>query len=99
MKKTAPKIDLEDPKIAHNNISSEDQSIIDFVNGRCKEMVTGRRTSDREWPNYQKQLEAIWQPYPDGRSSFAIPMTRALVERGIAEEIKVPNTRIIQAER
>ena len=99
MEKNAPKIDLWDPTVEHNNISKEDQSIIDFVNGRCKEMVIGRRTSDREWPNYQKQLEAIWQPYPDGRSSFAIPMTRALVERGIAEEIKVPITRIIQAER
>lgn len=44
-------------------------------------------------------MEAIWQPYPDGRSSFALPVTRALVERGIAEEIRVPVARIVKTER
>jgi len=94
-----PPLELKDPKVENNFVTKEDQSIIDFVNGRCREMIMARHVVDKNWTLYQAQLEAIWQPYPDGRSSFAIPMTRALVERGIAEEIRIPITRIIKAER
>ena len=91
--------DLKDPEVPNHINSKEDQEIITFVKGRCSTMSSARNIVDNNWPLYQQQMDAIWQPYPDGRSSFAIPMTRALVERGIAEEIRIPVTRTIRAER
>jgi len=94
-----PPIDLKTPVVENHVNSREDEELITFVKWRCSDMSTARNIVDNNWKLYQQQMDAIWQPYPDGRSSFAIPMTRALVERGIAEEIRIPPTRIIRAER
>lgn len=94
-----PTFDLEPPKIDSANNTREEDGIVSYVTNRYTAMKTARFAADKEWTNYQLQMDAIWMPYPDGRSSFALPLTRALVERGIAEEIRIPVMRQVRAER
>lgn len=94
-----PLPNLEEVEVKNSVNSQQDNETIAYVLGRFKDMQFARNVEDKNWTLYQKQMEAIWQPYPDGRSSFAIPLTRALVERGIAEEIRIPLTRVIRAEK
>ena len=43
---------------------------------------------DENWITYQKQWEAIWSPYADGRASVNVPLERAIINLFIAEMIQ-----------
>lgn len=95
----SPTYDLKPDKPKKYNPTGQEKTVSDLVSRRKADMQMFRTTVDKDWSDYQKQIEAIWQPYPDGRSSFSIPVTRALIELGISEEIRVPYTRQIRAEK
>lgn len=95
--KTSVKFDLEAPKIDTYTPDETEKNIIALVDRRRAQMTMSRRSVDKDWSDYQAQIDAIWQPYPDGRSSFALPITRALIERGMAEEVRIPYQRQIRA--
>jgi hypothetical protein len=60
-----PTVDLEQPKVENNITSPEDSKTIAYVIGRFKEMQIARNVEDKNWTLYQKQMEALYMPYPD----------------------------------
>jgi len=69
-----------------------------FLNQRFQAMQAARTIVDRNWSIYQTMIEAIWEPYPDERSSSEVPLTSALVELFVADALKLQTEYIIKAE-
>lgn len=68
--------------------SNEEQEKVGFVQSRFDKMNSKRQVVDQRWSTYQKQYEAMFVPYPDGRSASNVPLERALIELFVAEAIK-----------
>lgn len=68
--------------------SSEETEKIGFIMERFNKMNSKRYVVDQRWATYQKQYEAMFTPYPDGRSSSNVPLERALIELFVAEAVK-----------
>ena len=53
-------------------------------------MKIDRNIYDKNWPVYQKMIDAIFQQYADGRASSTVPLATALIELGVSEELAMP---------
>lgn len=70
--------------------TKEEEEKVSFVRKRFEQMDTKRSIIHKNWSTYQKQYEAIFRPYPDGRSASNVPLERAIIELFVAEAIKRP---------
>lgn len=70
--------------------SAEEEEKVGFVRSRYNRMNDKRRVVDVMWPTFQKQFEALYAPYPDGRSSSNVPLERSIIELFVAESMKRP---------
>jgi len=52
-------------------------------------MANARTIVDRNWQVYQDMIEAVFVPYPDGRSSSTVPLASAMIELFVAEAMKL----------
>lgn len=80
----------QEPDVKGKSLSQADQDTLTFVNGRFQDMRTQRALVDKNWRIYQKQIDAIYRGYQDGRSSSVVPLASALIELGVAEELAMP---------
>jgi len=67
----------------------EDQQKMWYILGRMSEMQSARTYVDQHWNDYQTMIDAVWTPYPDGRSSSEVPLASALIELYVAEALKL----------
>ena len=74
------KINFEDPKVEPSTIDTQEQTYVSHVLARFNDMKVDRNIYDKNWPIYQKQIDAIFQQYADGRSSSTVPLATALIE-------------------
>lgn len=72
--------------------SKEDEDLVWYISERKRLMQAKRTQLDKNWKQYQKQIEAIFVPYSDWRSSSNIPLERAIIELYVAEATKRPTT-------
>lgn len=77
--------------------SPDDKKTIDFVMRRYSAMRRKRGRKDRMWPIYQRQFEALYIPYADGRARSNVPLEYAITENFIAEAIQRKTLFDIQA--
>ncbi len=84
------RIPLEQPKtdVVQKQASDDDMNRISFVKDRFSNMSTGRRPLDRNWDIYERQIEAPFASYSDGRSASNVPLERAIRDLYIAQAIK-----------
>lgn len=69
--------------------SESDTAKLNYVDRRKQSMIADRKAVDRNWDIYMDMYEAIFEPYPDNRSSSVVPLGRALVEMYVAEALKI----------
>lgn len=69
-------------------ITSDEKEAVDFVITRYESMRRKRSKVDRNWPVYQKQFEAIFIPYADGRSRSNVPLEYIIIENLVSEAIQ-----------
>lgn len=67
--------------------SSEEAKKIDRVMERFEDMKRKRTKATNRWPLFQKQFEAMWVPYSDGRARVNVPLEYAMTEQFVAEAI------------
>lgn len=84
------KINFDEPKIEPSSIDKLEQYYLTAILKRFEEMKMDRNIYDKNWPLYQKMIDAIFQQYADGRSSSTVPLATALIELGVAEELAMP---------
>ena len=53
-------------------------------------MKNARTIVDKDWDTYQTMIDAVFAPYPDGRSSSTVPLSSAMIELYVAEALKIP---------
>jgi len=52
-------------------------------------MQANRRSIDNDWQTYQAMIEAIFEPYPDERSSSTVPLISSMAELYVADARKL----------
>jgi hypothetical protein len=52
-------------------------------------MQSARNVVDKDWNTYQEMIDAIFEPYPDERSSSTVPLASAIIELFVAETLKL----------
>ena len=62
---------------------------VEYVQKRFGAMRKARQKVDRHWETYQTMIDAVFEPYPDGRSSSVVPIASAIIELYVAETIKL----------
>lgn len=65
------------------------QKVLAFVQKRFTAMQAARTVVDRDWDKYQQMIDAIFEPYPDERSSSTVPLASAMIELYVAEAQKI----------
>jgi len=70
--------------------SKEEKALKSYVDTRAKAMIAARQQVDKDWNTYQAMIDAIYEPYPDERSSSVVPLASALIELYVAESLKIP---------
>lgn len=66
-------------------ISEKDKKWINFVRGRLNDMEIRKSTVEKNLDTWQRQFEAPFSPYYDGRSSSNVPLERAIIDLAVAE--------------
>ena len=75
-----------------NSLKQHDKDSISYITGRFHEMQAQRATVDINWPTFQKQIDAQYKAYQDGRPSSNVPLARSLRELFVAESLAMPAT-------
>jgi hypothetical protein len=68
-------------------LKAEESKKIDRVMTRFEDMKRKRAKTTNRWPLHQKQFEAMWVPYSDGRARVNVPLEYAMTEQFVAEAI------------
>lgn len=63
----------------------DEQAKISFIQKRFYSMNFKRIILDKSWDIYERQWQAPFIQYPDGRASSNVPLERAIIELAIAE--------------
>lgn len=69
--------------------SESDTAKLNYVDNRKMAMINDRKTVDKNRDVFMDMYEAIFEAYPDERSSSVVPLGRALVEMYVAEALKI----------
>lgn len=69
--------------------NKDDKTKTTFIKQRFSAMQTSRAIVDRSWETYQTMIDAIFEPYPDWRSSSVVPLASAIIELYVAETLKL----------
>jgi hypothetical protein len=81
---------FEQKKKYPNYVPSKDEKTkITYVENRFNDMKNARTIVDKDWDTYQTMIDAVFTPYPDGRSSSTVPLSSAMIELYVAEAIKI----------
>lgn len=78
-----------DKEIEERVPSDSDTAKLNYVDRRKHAMITDRSVVDKNWDTFMNMYEAIFEAYPDERSSSVVPLGRALVEMYVAEALKI----------
>lgn len=82
---------FEQKKKYPNYVPSKDEKTkIEYVLRRFSDMESARTIVDKDWDIYQTMIDAVFTPYPDGRSSSTVPLASAMIELYVAEALKIP---------
>ncbi|RTL04000.1 hypothetical protein EKK58_11640 [Candidatus Dependentiae bacterium] len=82
---------FEQNKKYPNYVPSKDEKTkIEYVLRRFEDMKNARTIVDKDWDIYQTMIDAVFTPYPDGRSSSTVPLASAMIELYVAEALKIP---------
>lgn len=76
----------------------EEQTKIDFVRKRFRDMQTSRALIDQNREIYQKMIDAVLVPYGDERSSSNVPLASSLIELFVAEATKINTEWLFRSE-
>lgn len=60
-----------------------------LMDTRFTAMKAERQSVDKDWAIYQKMIEAVFEPYPDERSSSTVPLASAMIELYVADATKI----------
>lgn len=63
--------------------------VANIVKKRIEEMKSARRAIDTNRGIYQQMIEAIFEPYPDERSSSTVPLASSMIELYVSDAIKI----------
>ena len=77
--------------------SAEDTKLIDYVKRRADDMKRKKSKVSNRWGLWQKQFEALWVPYSDGRARVNVPLEYAMTEQFVSEAIARPTMVDIKA--
>lgn len=77
--------DKQEPYVA----SERDTALIWYIDKRFKSMQSARSIVDKDWNTYQQMIDAIFEPYPDERSSSTVPLASSIIELFVAETLKL----------
>lgn len=69
--------------------SDREQAVLWYIEKRFKAMQSARSVADKDWNIYQQMIDAIFEPYPDERSSSTVPLASAIIELFVAETLKL----------
>ena len=78
--------------------SKDEMTKIGYVADRFIDMQQARTIVDKDWDTYQRMVEALYEPYPDERSSSVVPLASSLIELYVADAIKISTEYIIKSE-
>ncbi len=67
----------------------KDKNYIDYIRNRFTSMQANRRSIDSDWQTYQSMIEAIFEPYPDERSSSTVPLVSSMAELYVSDARKL----------
>lgn len=70
-------------------MSQDDAKKADFVKKRYQEMKQARTIIDKDRQTYQDMIDAIFQDYPDERTSSVVPLASSLIELYVADAMKI----------
>jgi hypothetical protein len=70
--------------------SEDEQKKASFIKKRLTAMQQARTVVDRDRDTYQTMMEAVFEPYPDERSSSTVPLASSIIELFVADAIKIP---------
>lgn len=80
---------IEEEKQEPYVASERDTAVIWYIEKRFKAMQSARNVVDKDWNTYQEMIDAIFEPYPDERSSSTVPLASAIIELFVAETLKL----------
>lgn len=78
-------------------MGEKDKQTYDMVLRRFSKMKGARTSQESEWPLLQRQFEAMFVPYSDGRARMNVPLEYALTEQFVAEALQRPTVLSIKA--
>ncbi len=81
-------INKETKHIQYSPTNAE-KKVLDFVSQRFNDMKTSRQVVDKDRWLYQEMINAVYEPYPDERSSSTVPLASSLIELYVAEASKM----------
>lgn len=82
---------FEQKKKYPNYVPTKDEKVkLDYIDRRFNDMKKARTIVDKDWDTYQTMIDAVFTPYPDGRSSSTVPLSSATIELYVAEALKIP---------
>jgi len=85
-----PVADFKQDKTHKEYAPMEDETIkIGYIQTRFNDMRSARTAVDKDWNIYQTMIDAIYEPYPDERSSSTVPLASSMIELYVAEAIKI----------
>lgn len=67
----------------------QEKLYVDYIRNRFQGMQANRRAIDSDWQTYQAMIEAIFEPYPDERSSSTVPLISSMAELYVADARKL----------
>lgn len=86
-------------KLKDYSPSEDDMIKMNYVKTRFSAMQWARTAVDRDWDTYQTMIDAIFEPYPDERSSSVVPIASSIIELYVAEAIKIPTEFNLRAKK
>lgn len=81
---------FKEEKKSPNYVPNEDEATKAwFIQKRYQAMIQDRSNVDKDRDIYQTMINAIYEPYPDERSSSVVPLASSIIELFVADAMKI----------
>lgn len=80
---------LKKQEVQTHNPDKSEEEVLKLARMRESEMKNARASVDKDRDIYQEMIDAVFEPYPDERSSSTVPLASAMIELYVAEATRV----------
>lgn len=78
--------------------TAEEKTKLSRLERDFTDMIKARSVIDKDWPSYQRMMEAIPRGYQDDRSNSTVPLASAVIELFVAKASKIQTEFIIKGD-